>query len=217
MRYQFRVCVNQACRFRYPAQVESGLGSACPRCGAATELAAEIATIPENNHEPIPVRPPPVAALLDNLRSAWNVGSILRTADGVGIHRVYLCGTTPPADHPRVVRTSLGAEAHLDWTWHPNALDLAGVLLAEGAQFWALETTPNAEPLSRASQFDPSTATVLVVGNEVTGIDPGILSLCSRIFWIPMAGIKRSLNTAVAFGIAAYTLAALQGPLTNAE
>lgn len=217
MRYQFRICVNQACRFRYPALVEPGVRSACPRCGAATDLAAEIATFPENNPEPIPAKPPPLAALLDNLRSAWNVGSILRTADGVGIRRVYLCGTTPPADHPRVVRTSLGAEAHLDLSWHPNALDLVGVLLTEGAQFWALETTPGAEQLSRASQIGLSTGTILVVGNEVTGIDPDILSLCRRIFWIPMAGIKRSLNTAVAFGIAAYTLTSLQDPPTAAE
>jgi 23S rRNA (guanosine2251-2'-O)-methyltransferase len=144
--------------------------------------------------------------LLDNLRSTWNVGSILRTADGAGMNDVYLCGITPPADHPRVIRTSLGAETRLHWSWHPNALDLVSSLLETGSQLWALETTPEAVAITSAPRIGEEERVVLVVGNEITGIDPDLLLHCSRTFWIPMAGVKRSLNTAVAFGIAAYFL-----------
>lgn len=206
MRYQFRVCLNPACRFRFPVQHEPGQGFPCPRCRAETSPAVDVATASENSPEPIFSEHAPLAALLDNLRSTWNVGSILRTADGVGIRRVYLCGITPPATHSRVIRTSLGAENSLNWSWHPNALDLVTELLAEGSQLWALETTPSAEPLTRAPRPEPAERIILVIGNEITGIDPEILPFCSRTFWIPMVGVKRSLNAAVAFGIAAYFL-----------
>lgn len=206
MRYQFRVCLNPACRFRYPAQVDPGGIFPCPRCRAETSPAADVATVPENILDPIFSGHSPLSALLDNLRSTWNVGSILRTADGVGMSRVYLCGITPPATHPRVTRTALGAENSLNWSWHPNALDQVEKLLAEGCQLWALETIPGADPITSAPRPEPADRIVLVIGNEITGIDPEILPLCSRTYWIPMVGIKRSLNAAVAFGIAAYFL-----------
>lgn len=144
--------------------------------------------------------------LLDNLRSAWNVGSILRTADGAGFQQVYLCGITPTPEHPRVERTALGAQHSLQWSWHANSLVLARQLLRIGHTLWALESTPQAESLQVLARPAADQRVVLIVGNEVAGVDPELLLLAARTFAIPMRGIKRSLNAAVAFGIAAYQM-----------
>jgi tRNA G18 (ribose-2'-O)-methylase SpoU len=134
------------------------------------------------------------------------VGSILRTADGAGIGRIYLCGITPTPDHPRVTRTALGAEKNLQWSWHANSLDLAHSLLQGGKLLWALESLPGAEPVQAMASEKSRPPVVLIVGNELAGIDPELLSLAVRTFAIPMRGTKHSLNAAVALGIAAYEL-----------
>jgi tRNA G18 (ribose-2'-O)-methylase SpoU len=167
---------------------------------------------PENQSPSLIHQPARLEILLDNLRSTWNVGSMLRTADGAGVRRFYLCGITPTPEHPRVARTALGAEKTLTWSWHPNSLDLADQLIASGCALWALEEAPNARPITSTSLADDEQRIVLIVGNEIYGVDPGLLERCERILHIPMHGIKRSLNAAVAFGIAVYLLF---GPLQN--
>jgi len=144
-------------------------------------------------------------ALLDNVRSTFNVGSIFRSADGAGLQHLYLCGITPTPDHPKLAKTALGAESNVPWSQHRNALDLAAMLQAQGYQLWALETTATALPLQAAPPL-PAKGVVLVVGNEVTGVDPALLARCTQVVALPMDGQKRSLNVAVAFGIASYTL-----------
>lgn len=145
-------------------------------------------------------------ALLDNLRSAWNVGSIFRIADGAGVKHLHLCGTTPPGDHPRVPKTALGAEKTIGWRYHPNGLSVARELQRAGYRLWALETSTGAESLFDLLPINGQSRLVLVVGNERAGIDPEILALCERCVALPMLGIKESLNVAVAFGIAAYAM-----------
>ena len=161
--------------------------------------------------QPTPTRP--VEALLDNIRSTHNVGSILRTADGAGIRHVHLAGITPHGDNPKVAKTALGAESHVPWTVHRNGLDAILALQAQGKQIWALELSATALPLAQAVAAWPTKPdtgdpipVVLVVGNEVTGIDPAIVALADRVVAIPMHGSNRSLNVAVAFGVAAYFL-----------
>jgi 23S rRNA (guanosine2251-2'-O)-methyltransferase len=149
-------------------------------------------------------------ALLDNVRSVFNVGSIFRSADGAGFDRLYLCGVTPTPANPKLAKTALGAHNAIPWETSPNAVDLALRLRAEGCHLWALEEGPAAEPLLHAPP--PSSNTVLVVGSEVAGVDPGLLSLCERTLAIPMRGAKRSLNVATAFGIAALILAGRMNP-----
>ena len=110
-------------------------------------------------------------------------------------------------------KTALGAESQVPWTYHRNGVDALLALQAQGKQIWALELSPAALPLAQAvgswptdaHTGDPATV-VLVLGNEVTGIDPAILQLADRVVAIPMQGSKRSLNVAVAFGVAAYAL-----------
>lgn len=182
------------------------LGIRCPRCGATTQRQGTqfgVAVLPP---KAAPPAGPVIHALLDNLRSAWNVGSIFRSADGAGLQHLYLCGTTPQPPHPGIHKTALGAEQVVNWSYAPNALWLAHQLRENGLRLWALEAGAQAQSLfaTRLEFFDAPL--VLIVGNERSGIDPEILPLCERTLWIPMLGVKESLNVAIAFGIAAYTL-----------
>ena len=146
-----------------------------------------------------------LAVLLDNVRSAWNVGSILRSADGFGFSHAFLCGITPTADHEAVAKTALGAEGSVPWSYHKDGLKLVKGLKDEGWKLYALEEDQRAVEISRAHSLRHAAGRkVLIVGNEVTGVDPQLLDLCDQILYIPMRGEKKSFNVAIAFGIAAY-------------
>lgn len=200
IRHEVRRCVAPGCGLRYP--VTAGRGGDCPRCGGATELVVEpygelVAPRSEAGMVPCEV-------LVDNVRSLYNVGSLFRTASGAGVARLHLCGITPTPDNPRLHKTALGAERQVSWTYHADGLQAALRLRNEGYALWALEGGREAGSLFGAPR--PDEPFVLVVGNEVSGVDPAILAECARVLAIPMAGGKTSLNVAVAFGIAAYAL-----------
>ena len=144
--------------------------------------------------------------LLDNIRSAWNVGSIFRSADGFGFAHAYLCGITPTPESEAVTKTSLGAEHTVQWTYHKDAVKLVRTLKKKGWLVWSLEEHERAMPLSANVDAENSRPVVLIVGNEVAGVDLGLLALSDSIFHIPMQGDKQSFNVAIAFGIAAYQL-----------
>jgi 23S rRNA (guanosine2251-2'-O)-methyltransferase len=146
-----------------------------------------------------------VAAILEDVRSLWNVGSILRTCDGAGISTVYLCGITGCPPRTEILKTSLGAEEHLAWHYAMHPLDVIPQLQKSGVHVVGLERNSNSSPI-KDFKITPSQALALVVGNEVTGISRETLSLCDSINHLPMTGHKESLNVAVAFGIAAYAL-----------
>jgi tRNA G18 (ribose-2'-O)-methylase SpoU len=141
--------------------------------------------------------------LLDNLRSSYNVGSLFRTADGAGVGQIHLCGITPTPVHPKVAKTALGAQETLPWRYHRNALHAADWLQAQGCALWALEISAKSVSLLDASPVGPL---AMVIGNEVSGVDPELLARCERIIEIPMLGHKRSLNVASAAAIAIYWL-----------
>jgi tRNA G18 (ribose-2'-O)-methylase SpoU len=147
-----------------------------------------------------------VEALLDNIRSVFNVGAMFRTADGAGLRHLHLCGITATPHHPRLVKTALGAEQVLPWTRYLNALDAAQHLRGQGATLWALESGLQSQDLFSARPSSEEGLLVLIVGNERAGIDPQLLALCHRVYHIPMSGVKASLNVAIAFGVAAYFL-----------
>lgn len=197
-------CLNPACRLRFPVTDTRISGDICPACRAATELVA---------HYPAGQRPdwvaspdtPVVEALLDNIRSVYNVGSMLRTADGAGLRHLYLCGITPSPDHPKIAKTALGAEQAVKWTRRANGWETAVSLKQSGYQLWALEGAMGAENLLETA-VPPDWPILLIVGNEIAGVDPGILALCDKTLFIPMQGVKGSLNVASAFAIAVYRL-----------
>ncbi|MCE9647521.1 MAG: RNA methyltransferase [Chloroflexi bacterium] len=145
-----------------------------------------------------------LAVLVDNIRSAGNVGSILRTADGFGFSHAYLCGITPTPENRAVTKTSLGAEDFVTWSHHKDAAKLLRELKKEGWMILALEGTEGAEPISMVHR--PAGQTALIVGSEVTGVDPELLDLADAVYYIPMHGAKQSFNVANAFSIAAYAL-----------
>jgi len=201
MTFEIRQCLH--CRLRYPIAAGQVGENTCPACGSSTRQ--EIVYSANRPSSPPPPSSSLSAALLDNIRSTWNVGAMFRTADGAGLQHLYLCGYTSTPGHPKVGKTALGAEQALAWSYHPNGVELAQSLRAQGKRLVALERDENAESLFHLSP-SWSSPDVLVVGNEVAGVDPGILELCDQVVSIPMMGIKGSLNAAVAFGIAVYTL-----------
>jgi tRNA G18 (ribose-2'-O)-methylase SpoU len=146
--------------------------------------------------------------LLDNIRSLRNVGSIFRTADGAGVGHLHLGGITPTPDHPKLAKTALGAELEVPWTHVTDAAAHAASLVQSGHRLWALEGGDASDSLfeARPSAGGEDAPIVLVLGHEVSGVDPRILRLCERVIHIPMLGIKDSLNVSVAFGVAVYWL-----------
>lgn len=206
MQIQIRECKNDSCLLRYPVLEQERPTAICPRCGGTTHLSSERYLSQENRATPGIQNGPVIAALLDNVRSVFNVGSMFRIADGAGITHLHLAGITATPNHPKMRKTALGAEQVVSWTYHPNSLRAAQVLQAAGSQLWALEETHSRTDALFASIPVVQGPIVLIVGNEVAGIDPALLTLCDRVLAIPMQGHKRSLNVAVAFGIAAYVL-----------
>jgi tRNA G18 (ribose-2'-O)-methylase SpoU len=203
-RFQMRQCLQGSCRFRFPVPAGSAEGEQCPRCGALTTFA----TKPRGGWAPPTGSRAPglhVEALLDNIRSIFNVGSIFRTADGAGLRRLHLAGITATPEHPKVAKTALGAETAVPWHYYSNGLVAARTLKQQGYRLWALESGPSSSSLFDHNQAGDSPL-LFIVGNEKAGVDPGILDLCEHVLHIPMAGRKASLNVAIAFGVAAYYL-----------
>ena len=153
--------------------------------------------------------------ILNNIRSAYNVGSIFRTADGAGVSKIYICGITPtPSSRnpstgsgfsTKVEKTSLGAEKTVPWEYRKQTrkclLELKNQNL--NLKIIALEQSEKSINLFK---FKPKFPLALIVGNEVRGINKKILSYADKIIEIPMHGKKESLNVAVATGIALYQL-----------
>jgi len=153
-------------------------------------------------------RDPDFIALLENIRSLWNVGSMFRTADGAGIGRLILTGITGHPPRLEIAKTALGAEEIVPWEYVADPEEAVACARAAGYRILALENEPGAAPLS--SVMAPGRI-CLVLGHEVAGISPALLEVADETIALPMRGAKGSLNVAVAFGIAAYALAAARG------
>lgn len=178
----------------------------CPRCGAEgpaipAEVRRRLAT---HEQGALPaLGSGALVAVLEDLRSVHNVGSILRSADAFAVDLVVMAGITPTPEHPRLVRTALGAERTVPWVWRPNALAAVRELAARGLAILAMEGGAGAEPLTGAPFTLPA---ALVIGNEVAGVSSPVLAAADRRLAILMRGVKTSLNAAVAFGIAAFAV-----------
>lgn len=159
-------------------------------------------------------------AILYNIRSLHNVGSMFRTADAAGFEKLYLCGITPtPYDafnQPRqsLAKVSLGAEKYLKWEKVGPArsapaaritVKLLENLKKEGYEILAIEQSENSTPYSQY-QSRKRKKLALIVGNEIKGLPPSILKRADKILEIPMFGRKESLNVSVVFGVVAFSL-----------
>ncbi len=200
-------CENRECNLRFPDFRDDMPRERCPVCRGRIRVVLTIDAPHNENQAPVlPGTKPKLEAMLDNVRSGLNVGSIFRSADGIGVSNLYLCGITPNPENPAVRKSSLGAEENVNWEQVHNGVVKAGALKMAGYSIWGLESVPSAISLFEIDEEIKEAALILVVGNEVCGIDPEILALCDQIVSIPMVGIKRSLNVATAFGIAASYL-----------
>lgn len=145
--------------------------------------------------------------ILDDIRSAHNVGAIFRTAEGAGVEKIYLCGYTPrPVDRfgravAEIQKTSLGASEMVDWDGVEDIKQLIKKLQADGVQVVAVELASDAVSLY---EFSPAPLVAYIFGNEVTGITLEVLALCDATIQIPMRGQKESLNVATTVGIVAF-------------
>jgi 23S rRNA (guanosine2251-2'-O)-methyltransferase len=203
--FEIRICAS--CGLRYPLVEGQQFGTRCPACLGETRIALRRNMTAEPQRSlPEAYQPSKreMAVLLDNIRSAWNAGSILRSADGFGFSHAYLCGITPTPDHEAVTKTSLGAEDSVPWSYHKDAVRLVKGLRSTGRTIYALEVHERAVEIGQIAR--PPGDSILIVGNEVTGVDPGLLDLCDQLLYIPMIGEKRSFNAAIAYSIAAYAL-----------
>ena len=166
-------------------------------------------------------------AILHNIRSVYNVGSIFRTADACGIEKVYLCGITPsPLDQFGKYRqdfskTALGAEKTVAWEKISSTTRLLDKLKKDGFQIFAVEQSTKSVPYHKLNLTKPDFIRLgVVVGSEVKGLSAGVLKRVDKTLEIPMRGVvvrqahhprhsgrgKESLNVSVAFGIVVYQL-----------
>lgn len=143
----------------------------------------------------------PFSVLLNNIRSLYNVGSIFRTADGIGVEKIWACGITGFPPDSQISKTALGAEERVLWEYRKDACSVLRELKTQGYQIVLLEQLTESIPYQ---SYEPVAPVCLVVGNEIDGVSEELVSLCDKTVEIEMAGLKNSLNVAVAFGIAGY-------------
>ena len=148
-----------------------------------------------------------VIVILDNIRSVYNVGSIFRTADALGVDKIFLCGCTPtPVDRfgrerKDLAKVALGAEKTIKWEYAENTIDLLKELKKKKVYIVAIEQDKKSVDYKKIKIKYPL---AIVMGTEVKGIDKKTLKFVDTIAEIPMEGKKESLNVSVAFGIAGY-------------
>ncbi len=141
----------------------------------------------------------PVVVVLENIRSAYNVGSVFRTADAFLLEGIYICGYSAIPPHKEIKKTALGAEESVQWKHFKTATEAIASLRASGYKIFAVEQARDSIPLHRF--MDDTEKLAVVFGNEVTGIEQSTIALCDGIIEIPQLGMKHSLNIAVAAGV----------------
>lgn len=144
----------------------------------------------------------PLVLVVDNLRSAFNVGSIFRTAECFGVGHLHLCGYTAKPDQDKLKKSAMGTDSLVSWSWHARAEEAVRQLKDDGYRVFGLETSESSVPLDNTSFEAEKTA--FVFGNERFGIESSLLQLCDGVIEIPCQGQKNSLNVALSVGIAVY-------------
>jgi tRNA G18 (ribose-2'-O)-methylase SpoU len=145
----------------------------------------------------------PVAVLLDNVRSMYNVGAFFRAADGVGLEKLCLCGITAHPPKKAISKTALGAEQVVPWEHDWDAVRLAEGLRRKGFEIAAIETSLHTVDLF---EWQPKFPVCVAFGHEVEGLRPELLDVADTQVRIPMLGKKTSLNVATAAGVVLYEL-----------
>ena len=164
-------------------------------------LEPHYAAIPLEERAPIARHP--VTIVLDNIRSAFNVGSIFRTSDAGAVEHIHLCGMTAHPPHHKLEKTALGAFEYVPWTYHERTTDCLRQLGESGIHRVAIEVSDEAVSMA---QFDWPQPGAVVFGNEVTGINDRVMRHCDSVVKIPMLGYKNAMNVAAAYGVVLYDI-----------
>lgn len=146
----------------------------------------------------------PWIAILDNLRSPMNVGSIMRSCDGFGTGKLFLCGITPSPPNKKLSRTALGSEEFIEYQYFEKTEDAILNARNSGYTIFGLEVVAEAQKLSEIDHFEKI---AFVFGNEEFGITETILALCDGVVYLPQVGKKNSINVSNVFSIVAYQIA----------
>lgn len=180
-----------------------------------SRLKKSIADMGRDSVEQFRAKPKlPLTLVLDNIRSLNNIGSMFRTADAFMLDGIALCGITAAPPDPQIHKTALGAEESVAWKHYPDTAAAVAELRAEGRLILCLEQVHGSVPLDR---YEPEAAIplALVVGNEVSGVDPAIVAAADGYLEIPQCGTKHSLNVAVSAAIAMWHIFSHLNPSEN--
>ena len=147
----------------------------------------------------------PIVLILDDVRSAHNVGSVFRTSDAFLIEKIYLCGITPQPPHKEIRKTALGAYESVEWEHNNNVEDCINSLIEKDYYIISIEQAENATYLN---DFKAPTDKKLafVFGNEVKGVNQNIMNKSNECIEIPQHGTKHSFNISVSVGIVLWSV-----------
>jgi 23S rRNA (guanosine2251-2'-O)-methyltransferase len=145
----------------------------------------------------------PVIVILENIRSAYNVGSVFRTSDAFLVEAIYICGYSAKPPHKEIKKTALGAEETVTWKHFKTTAEAIEEVRAKGYKVYSVEQVENSILLQKFSQHN---SVAVVFGNEVTGVEQSTIALCDGCIEIPQLGMKHSLNIATAAGVVLWEL-----------
>lgn len=147
----------------------------------------------------------PIIAVLENIRSAYNVGSVFRTADAFLLQSVYVIGYTAQPPHKEIKKTALGAEETVDWKYFSSSQEAIRDLKSNNYKVYAVEQASDSISLEKVA-FSKEDKIAVIFGNEVSGVDQDTINLCQGCIEIPQLGMKHSLNIATAAGVVLWEL-----------
>jgi 23S rRNA (guanosine2251-2'-O)-methyltransferase len=147
----------------------------------------------------------PIVVVLENIRSAYNVGSVFRTGDAFLIEAIYITGYSAKPPHKEIKKTALGAEETVTWKHFPSAIEAIEELKNNGYKVLAVEQVENSLKLHELN-WEAQTRIAVVFGNEVCGVEQTTIAMCDGSVEIPQFGMKHSLNIATAAGVVLWEL-----------
>lgn len=155
----------------------------------------------------------PVIVVLENIRSAYNVGSVFRTSDAFLVEAIYIIGYSAKPPHKEIKKTALGAEETVEWKHFGTSLEAIKELRAKGFNIYAAEQAEGSYKLN-AIHIEPEEKIAVIFGNEVTGVEQSTIHLCDGCIEIPQLGMKHSLNIATAVGVVLWEVVRTRMPLS---
>jgi len=150
------------------------------------------------------VKKTPITIVLDNVRSALNVGSVFRTADAFLIENIILCGITAQPPNKDIRKAALGATDSVNWEYSKNTMDTVNQLIEKDYYIVGIEQAENSTLLN---EFElPKKPIAIIMGNEVSGVAQEVVDACNEVIEIPQFGTKHSLNISVTTGVVIWDL-----------